>query len=101
MRAGLTTAPPVHARSRRLTHNHGRSSLARAAGHLHQVTELRNANAELEELAKMYDDQKIAMKEEIVKLKKDNKKLLGERPKYYMKVKGGIKGCASTVCTIQ
>lgn len=69
--------------------------------HLAEVTELKEANIELEELAKTYDDQKITMKEEIVKLRKNNKKLKSEQPKYYMKVKNGVKGAVSTVCTIQ
>ena len=70
------------------------------AGHLAEVEELKSANIELEELAKTYDDQKISMKEQIVELKKKNKKLVSEQPRVYMKVKRGVKGCASSVCTI-
>lgn len=68
--------------------------------HLAEVEELKSANIELEELAKTYDDQKISMKEQIVELKKKNKKLVSEQPRVYMKVKRGVKGCASSVCTV-
>lgn len=53
--------------------------------HHDELEELRNATEELEMLAKTYDDQKIEMREAILKLRADNKKLVDEQPVHYSK----------------
>lgn len=82
--------------SNKLTHTHRH----RHTVHTHKVDDLEKANNELEALAKLYDDQKLEMKDEIVKLRKENKKLVAEHPVTYMKVKRAFTGCGSRVCTI-
>uniref|UniRef100_A0A7S1C261 Uncharacterized protein n=1 Tax=Bicosoecida sp. CB-2014 TaxID=1486930 RepID=A0A7S1C261_9STRA len=65
------------------------------------IDELRAANDDLEHLTKLGDDERLEMRKEMVSLRKRNRDLLDREPKLYMKVKLGVKGCASRVCTIQ
>lgn len=64
--------------------------------HQTDLDDMATANEELEMLAKTYDDQKIAMRAEIVDLRARNGKLLAEQPRHYMKIKKAV----SSVCAV-
>mmetsp|Transcript_95119 Transcript_95119/g.264299 ORF Transcript_95119/g.264299 Transcript_95119/m.264299 type:complete len:258 (-) Transcript_95119:34-807(-) len=65
-----------------------------------RLDELTKANNDLEHITKLADDEKLEMKKEMIALRKVNKKILDEEPRYYMACKRGIKGGMSRVCTI-
>ena len=66
------------------------------AAHQEEVDELTKANEELEMLAKTYDDQRLALRNEIARLKKEKGELMKQRPEKYLKFKKTV----SKVCSI-
>lgn len=66
-----------------------------------KMDEFTAANDELEHLLKLADDERTELRREIVELRKRNRDLLEREPKYYMKAKLGVKGCASRACVVQ
>lgn len=65
-----------------------------------KIVELVQANDDLEHMAKTADDERTGLKDTIVELRKENRKLKEEQPRHYMALKNGVKGGLSRVCTI-
>jgi chaperonin cofactor prefoldin len=65
--------------------------------HAAELKELREANEDLELLAKTQDDQKMKLKEEIKQLKREKAAYMRERPERYLALKNS---CRTLCCTI-
>jgi Leucine-rich repeat (LRR) protein len=68
--------------------------------HKEEVDELVHINGDLEKLARMGDDERLRLREEISKLQREKNALEEERPYHYLKVKKTLAHATSQVCII-
>lgn len=61
--------------------------------HQLDLARVRAANAELEALVRTYDVERVALREEISRLRAERRELLEERPSTYLACKGWLCGC--------
>lgn len=72
----------------------------RAKRHRDNVIDLEDANAELEDLARQNDEERVHLNDEISKINREKKALLDERPGTYLKIKKASIHVSSKVCII-
>jgi len=68
--------------------------------HRDQIDALEDANEELEDMAKLTEEDKVRLRDDIDDLKAENAQLLAERPKYYLKLKDALNTYGSKICTV-
>lgn len=68
--------------------------------HRAEVEELVAINTELERMARLGDEERLALRETIAQLERDKAALLAERPKYYLYAKKQLNHVVTEVCAI-
>lgn len=71
-----------------------------ARGQRSRIDDLEEITAEMEELARLNDEEKIKLRDQIAVLEKEVGDLKAERPETYLKLRAQANKVASTVCTI-
>ncbi|KAF0699781.1 Aste57867_9662 [Aphanomyces stellatus] len=74
--------------------------LQRLREHAAEIKYITDINNNLEEAARLADEEKLKLKEEILRLERDKKLLWDERPVHYLKFKGHVKHAASKTAKV-
>ncbi|ETV81561.1 hypothetical protein, variant [Aphanomyces astaci] len=69
--------------------------LQRLREHAAEIKYITDINNNLEQAARLADDEKLKLKEEILRLERDKQLLWSERPVHYLKLKGHVKNAAA------
>lgn len=68
--------------------------------HRKEVQELVDINGELERMARLGDEERLRLREQIAQLERDKTRLEDERPYHYLRVKRQVQRVSSEVCAV-